>query len=294
MTSTKRRWRAARLLGPVALVLATLVPAAALPAAAGQASPPAPIIPNFWDPARRIERPPAGSIPGIRFATVDDFPPFSFIGPDGQPTGFNVDLARAICVELMIACTIQVRPYDGLADAVAAKRVDAALAGIAITPESRRMLAFSDVYLRSPARFVARRGAEPAAVSPAALAGRTVAVRAGTAHEAYLAALFPTVKRLALADDAAVRTALREQKADLLFGDGVQLSFWLQSEAAGACCGFVGGPYLEQRFFGEGFAIALPKDATALRTGIDAALDALYDRGTFAELYLRYFPVGFF
>jgi polar amino acid transport system substrate-binding protein len=74
----------------------------------------------------------------------------------------------------------------------------------------------------------------------------------------------------------------------------MQLSFWLQSEAAAGCCVFAGGPYLEPRFFGQGFAIAVPRDATDIRATIDVALDALYDKGVFAELYLRYFPVGFF
>ena len=281
------------LLARIVAICALAMLAAGPPAATREADP-SQSIPDFWDPARRIERPPAGAIPGIRFATIDNFPPFSFTGPDGQLTGFNVELARAICVELMIACTIQVRPFDGLADAVAAKRVDAAIAGIAITPDARRILSFSDIYLRSPARFVARRGEEPAAISPTALAGKKVAVVAGTAHEAYLTAFFPAVSRAAFPSADAARAALTDRSADLLFGDGMQLSFWLQSEKAGDCCDFVGGPYLEQRFFGQGFAIALPKDATVLRTGINAALDALYDRGVYAELYLRYFPVGFF
>lgn len=74
----------------------------------------------------------------------------------------------------------------------------------------------------------------------------------------------------------------------------MQLSFWLQSDDAGGCCAFAGGPYLESRFFGEGLAIAVPRDRENLRQAIDAALAALYEKGIYSELYLRYFPVGFF
>ena len=38
---------------------------------------------------------------------------------------------------------------------------------------------------------------------------------------------------------------------DFLFGDGSRMAFWLQSAPAENCCTFVGGPYLEPRFFGQ-------------------------------------------
>ena len=74
----------------------------------------------------------------------------------------------------------------------------------------------------------------------------------------------------------------------------MQLSFWLQSDAADNCCVFAGGPYLESRFFGEGMAIAMPRGSADLKQAIDSALASLYEKGVFAELYLRSFPVGFF
>lgn len=251
-------------------------------------------IPDFFDPNRRLDRPTPGSIGTIRFTTTDDFPPFSFVRPDGQLAGFNVDLARAVCTELEVACTIQVRPFDGLVDTVAEGRVDAAIAGIAITPETRAKLEFSDVYLRPAARFVARRADRDTPISPARLSGKTVAVVKGSAHEAYLAAFFPGAKSVAFERADQAQEALRKGEADLLFGDGGQLSFWLQSSPAANCCVFAGGPYLEPRFFGQGFAIALPPGRDDLRHAIDWALDSLYDKGVFADLYLRYFPVGFY
>src|SRR5882724_9736350 len=94
-------------------------------------------IPNFWDPKRRVERPAAGAVQAIRFVTTDDFPPFNFLDADGHLTGFNIDLARAICTELAIRCTIQARPFDDLAHSLETKTADAAIAGIAITADSR-------------------------------------------------------------------------------------------------------------------------------------------------------------
>ncbi len=46
---------------------------------------------------------PVSPPPSIRFVTTDDFPPFDFVDAGGRLTGFNVELARAICQRLAIA-----------------------------------------------------------------------------------------------------------------------------------------------------------------------------------------------
>ncbi|NJO33391.1 MAG: transporter substrate-binding domain-containing protein, partial [Rhodospirillales bacterium] len=55
----------------------------------------------------------------IRFLTNSDFPPFNYFDEDNTLTGFNVDMARAICLELDAACDIQVRPWEALLPALA-------------------------------------------------------------------------------------------------------------------------------------------------------------------------------
>ncbi len=263
--------------------------ASGVPLAGGNA-----VVPDFWDPKRRIERPAAGVIQAIRFITTDDFPPFNFLDANGHLTGFNVDLARAICTELAVPCTIQARQWDDLVNRLTDKTADAAIAGIAITSENRTALDFSDVYLRSPGRFVVRRADANMDISPEGLRGHTLAVVTGTAHEAYLASVFPEIARKLYPTADAARQAVKSEAADAHFGDGLQLSFWLASEAANDCCVFAGGPYLETHFFGQGYAIAFAKGSTDLKHAVNAALEAIYEKGIYAELYQRYFPVGFF
>ena len=90
------------------------------------------------------------------------------------------------------------------------------------------------------------------------------------------------------------REALSRGDVDLLFGDGLSLAIWLNSADAAGCCLFVGGPYTESRYFGEGIAIAMRKNEPVLKRAVDYALQRLSEKGTYAELYLRYFPVGFY
>src|SRR5262245_23435966 len=103
---------------------------AALPAA------PMP-VPGFWDPRRRPERLDLSGSNRVRFLTRTDYPPFNDAGPDGAPIGFNVDLARMICEELKVACTVQMRRFDTLISALNSNNGDAVIASIAATPEMR-------------------------------------------------------------------------------------------------------------------------------------------------------------
>jgi len=271
--------------------LAILLLLALLFAATGASAQPTE-IPTLLDPAVRAARPAPGTVTGIRFVTTDDFPPFNFVDAAGRLTGFNVDLARAICFELGVPCTIQSRPFDDLLPSLVEQRADAAIAGIAVTAETRALLGFTQPYLPLPARFVVRKGL-PLAISAEALAGRRVAVAAQSAHQAYLEAYFPAAQIRTYPSADAARSALRTGQADVAFGDAVQLAFWLQGTTAGDCCEFAGGAHFDEHFFGLGLTVAADAGATDLIAAMNWALEAVFADGTFAALYLRYFPVGF-
>ncbi len=262
--------------------------------AAGEnvAAPRAVVVPGFWDPRRRPERPDLTRIQSIRFLTDLDYPPFDYPGSDGNPAGFNVDLARLICEEIKANCTIQARPFGTLLDALAEGRGDAVIASIASSAETRNHADFTDPYYRTPARFVARVDSPIGDVLPERLEGKKIAVVAGTAHEAYLKAMFTEAEVRPYPNAEAAREALRRKDVDLLFGDGITLAFWLNGTDSAGCCAFRGGPFLESRFFGEGVGIAVKRGNDLLRQGLNWALFQLWEKGSFTDLWLRYFPIS--
>jgi polar amino acid transport system substrate-binding protein len=249
-------------------------------------------IPGFWDPRRRPERPDLSRLTLIRFLTEVDYPPFNYAGPDGNPAGFNVDLARMICEELKIACSIQMRRFDTLLQSLAENRGDAVMASIAVTPDARGLADFSDPYYRTAARFVSRRDVAVPDVRPEQLEGREVAVVAGTAHEAYLKALFTEVDLRSYPTPEQAREALKRGDVDLLFGDGISLAYWLNGTDSQNCCAFRGGPFISSRYFGEGVGIAVKRGNEPLRQGFNWALFQLWEKGRFSDLWLRYFPIS--
>jgi len=249
-------------------------------------------VPGFWDPRRRPERPDLSRVTTIRFLTETDYPPFNFAGPDGNPQGFNVDLARIMCEELKIGCTVQMRRFETLVSALNENRGDAVIASMAATPDVRSKIDFTDPYYRTPARFVVRRDSPIEVPLPEKLEGRKVAVRAGTAHEAYLRALFTEVEVRPYPNDDVARLALRRGDVDLLFGDAISLAFWLNGTDSENCCAFRGGPFLDGRYFGEGVGVAIRRGNDAMRLTLNYALFRTWEQGRFTDLWLRYFPIS--
>jgi polar amino acid transport system substrate-binding protein len=286
-----------RLIALLALALVT-APAGAqpTPALAPEQNAAAPaaavVVPGFWDPRRRPERPDLSRLQTIRFLTETDYPPFNYTGADGNPAGLNVDLARLICDEIKVTCTIQARLFTTLLDALNDNRGDAVIASIAPTSEARQRADFTDPYYRTPARFVARADSKIGDVLPERVEGTKVAVVAGTAHEAFLRSMFTGADVRIYPNAAVAREALRNGEVDLLFGDGIALAFWLNGTDSAGCCAFRGGPYMESRFFGEGIGIAVKRGNDLLRLALNWALFRLWEKGTFTDLWLRYFPIS--
>jgi len=278
-----------------AVVLAALSPQMAAEEAtssAPESTRGAPRLPNQFDPHLRMPTAQIASATPLRFLTDDDYPPFQTYGPDGALTGFNIDLARAICEELAHQCTIQPRRWDTLLDSLTSKAGDAIIAGMRTTPE---ILAKADVtlpYLKTPGRFLTRRDST-ISPSPNAISGRTVAVTTGTAHEAFVRAFFPTAVTRGYASTPAALEALARGDVELAFADGPAAAIWLNG-ASGACCVFVGDPYFESRFFGEGMIIAVRKGDDPLRRVLSSALQRLSQNGRLGDIYLKYFPIGFY
>jgi polar amino acid transport system substrate-binding protein len=262
--------------------------AAAKPAA--EAAPQA--VPGFWDPRRRPDRPDLSRLTVIRFLTETDYPPFNFTGPDGNPAGFNVDLARMICDEIKVSCTIQMRRFETLLDAIASNRGDAIIASLAVTPQLRARVDFSDPYYRAPARFVSRRDAVMREVRPEYVEGKKIGAIAGSSHEAYLKAMFTDAELHSYPNDEALRLALRRGEVDFIFGDAISLAFWINGTDSGECCAFSGGPFVESRYFGEGVGIAVRKGNDLLRQALNWALFRLWEKGRYTDLWLRYFSVS--
>lgn len=280
----------------IALSLCLLAAAAISPAARAGERAGAVDLPILFDTRERIAKPDLSGIVRLRFLTTVDFPPFNFIDQTGKLAGFHVDLVREICRELALTekCQIQAVTFAELEKALTDGNGEALVAGIAVTPELRKRFAFSRPFMRLPARFAVTKTAPPTGQTAAALDGKRVGVVAQSAHEAMLKAFFPLMQAQTFPDRAALLAALKEGKVDAAFGDGMQLAFWTSGAQSAGCCRLFDGPYVSERFLGEGLTIMLRKEDETLAGAIDHALLALSRSGRLQEIYLRYFPVDLY
>ena len=294
MGINRKRWR--EWLTPRRLAIISIAALATTISAGLTAHAADPAIPNFWDSKERLQKPDLSGLQRLRFLTTVNFPPFDFLDADGRLTGFNVDLARAICAELGILdkCQVQALPFGELGPALEKGDGEAVIAGLAVTGKSREEFAFSRPYLRFPARFIMPKATALSEPIHSKIAGLRIGVIAGSAHERMLRAYFPDVKPVTFTRQDWLYESLRDRKIDGAFGDGMRFSFWLAGTDSKGCCRFAGGPYLAPEYLGDGMAIAVAKDDFALAAAFDYALREITVKGKFAELYLRYFPVSFY
>ena len=245
------------------------------------------VLPNHTDPSAREELPDLSRVPAIRFLTSTGFPPFTYRDARGQLVGYNIDLARSICAAIQAQCTIQTWPWDQVTNALADNQGDALIAGLAIDAETAQRFDFSNIYLMLPARFVSESGS---AFTPETR--RTVSVRGGSAHESYLRRFFSNLSLRLYPDEIDALNAVRAGDVDAYFGDAMRASYWLNENPG--CCVFATEAYFDPDMFGQGLAVALPANLDNVRQAINWALSRLQRDGTMEELYLKWFPVGFY
>ena len=232
----------------------------------------------------------------LRFVTTLDFPPFNALNEAGQLSGYNIDLAKALCAQMGLTdiCQIKTVPWEELTSQLENGEADAIIAGLRTNADHREKLIFTRPYLRLPARFVTFKAnifSQPAAN---AVNGIPVGVIGSTAHEQLLKAYFPTAIAKPYPDRGTLLKALQKNEVQAVFDDGMALSSWLESDEANNCCSFTDGPYLAPQYLGQGMSIAVTQKDTALASAFNNALQSLQQQGKLTELYLRYFPNSFY
>lgn len=273
-------------------VLAALLAIAA--AAPSYAQTKAEIVPDVWRGDILRTKPDLHRLEKLRFVTDSDYPPFHYFDEEGVLTGFNVDLAKAICETLGVECEVRPVEWEELFTSLDNGEADAAIASIRIDADALAKADFTERYYATPARFIARKENELEDVQPETVEGKKIGVTKGTGHEAFLKLYFPNAEIVSFetADDA--QTALKTGEVDFVFGDGIGLTFWLNGVTSDGCCEFRGGPYLDSRFFGEGVGIAVKKGNRRLVDILNYGLEQVHASGRYEGLVLRYFPMSFF
>lgn len=94
----------------------------------------------------------------IKIATESSYKPFSYTDANGQLIGYEIDLTNALCEQMNAKCDIISQDWDGLIPGLNAKKFDAIIAGMTITPERKEVVDFSDPYFHSGIILIGKKG----------------------------------------------------------------------------------------------------------------------------------------
>ncbi|HEX5932541.1 MAG TPA: ABC transporter substrate-binding protein [Pseudorhizobium sp.] len=223
----------------------------------------------------------------ITIATEGAYPPFNSLEADGTLTGFDVDIAKALCEQMKAECELVTNDWDGMIPALQAKKFDAIIASMSITPERLEQVDFSKKYYNTPPAIAVPKDSDIAEATPEALAGKTLGAQGSTTHSNYAEKHMPDsdLKLYPTADE--YKLDLENGRVDAVVDDIVVLSEWVKSDA-GACCKVLGALPVDVEINGEGAGIAVRK-GDELANRFSEAILAIRESGKYKEINDKYF-----
>lgn len=224
----------------------------------------------------------------IHFAMEATYPPFESMDANGQIEGFDVDLAKAICVAINAECTFSNQPFSSLIPSIEIGKYDAVISSMSVTDERKKQVNFTESYYEPSGAFVAPMS-EKASLN--AITGKIIGVQQGSTYESYLKDKYPdgrvNIKKYASVQDAFLD--LIAGRVDMVLADTPIVTHWLMKVDHGDEYAIVDKPIIDHAYFGTGYAIAVNKNNADLLELLNRGLAQVKKDGTLAKLIKTYF-----
>lgn len=212
-----------------------------------------------------------------------DFPPMGFVGEDGEYTGFDLELAQAVCDKMGWEFVPEPIAWDAKDAMLESGAIDCIWNGFTINGREDDYT-WSDPYLDNSQVFVVR--ADSGIESAEDLAGKTVDVQTDSSAQAALEdnqELSSTFGNLqVIADYNTGFMELESGVVDAVAMDIVVASYQIESRDAD----FV---ILDDVISTEEYGVGFAKGNEAVRDQVQTALEELAADGTMAEISTKWF-----
>ncbi|MGX1096460.1 arginine/ornithine transport system substrate-binding protein [Amorphus sp. MBR-141] len=229
---------------------------------------------------------PAGRT-SLKVGVLEDAPPFSFEMRSGRRSGFDYEVARGLCEELSLDCTIVAMARGEIIPAVIDRQIDFAVASMSIVPNADAEVDFTDPYYSSLSRFVTRGGLpldqERSAVPP------MVGVLTDSADDRYLSGELAgqvEIRRYARMQEVWIDLSLNRLNGALGSVRTARAAFL--ETPLGDSFDFAGPPIENDTYFGKGKGIVVREGDVSLKQALNAALRTMRRDGSYDEIQRRF------
>jgi polar amino acid transport system substrate-binding protein len=215
----------------------------------------------------------------IKIGTDPTFAPFEFIDAQNQPTGFDVDLMKAIATDMGYTAQFENSSFDGLVPSLQVGKYDAVIAAMTITPERAESVDFSDKYLMATQLIAVKKGSPIKSVED--LKGKRIGVQNSTTGQSVLEEMKIDPKKYEAIPDA--MNDLINGGLDAVVADSpVVLYFIKQNPNANI-------EYIQGDFPKEYYGIAVKKGNAELQAKLNASLQNIKSSGKYNDIYKKWF-----
>ncbi len=219
----------------------------------------------------------------LRIAFDVPYEPFEYKDENGNLTGFEVDLATAMCEEMKADCEFVIQAWDGMIPGLLARKFDLIMSSMSITAERAERVLFSEPYYNTPGGWFGPEDFKADVTDMDSMKGKTVGVQRGTTMDTFVTeemADIVTIKRYTTADDMVLD--LEGQRLDAVFVD-----YPVGEQTVLTKDGFkeIGTPVK----LGEGVGVAMRKRDKDIADEVNAALRKLKEDGTYDAIMKKYF-----
>jgi polar amino acid transport system substrate-binding protein len=227
---------------------------------------------------------PAGLVSAGSLTVCSDTPyePFEFEGPDGEQTGYDMDLLRAIAEDAGLELEVLDVPFEGILGKMAAGDCDVVGSAVSIKPERLEQVDFSEPYFDSGQSILVRAADAQTYATLADLAGQRIAVQTGTTGETYANENKPDgAEIVSFEDSTGLFAALASNDVAAILQDFPVNAYRSTQDDL-----FV---VTETFVTDEQYGFAVEKGDAEMLAFIDDGLDRLHDDGRFDEIFATYF-----
>jgi arginine/ornithine transport system substrate-binding protein len=226
----------------------------------------------------------------VRVAIDPTYKPFTFKTADGQPTGFDVDIAEALCAQLKAKCTFVEQPWDAMIPGLTAKKYDAIISSMSVTEERLKQVDFTSKYYNTPSKIVVK--SDVKFDGPASLKGKNIGVLKASTQEKYAKGVLTpagvNVKSYEAQDQ--VYLDIKAGRLDGTVADIVEVQGGFLDTPDGKGYVFVGQPLSDKKYFGEGIGVAIRKGDKDLKEALNKGIKAIRADGSWMKISEKYVP----